>query len=363
MPATPDVLDAFRAWTERAPVYKQADDFAKAQVEEDFANPHILRVFNKARINTIEGFAYSSVPIRVISSRLNLLTPATTRVGSDTPDEQAAELLEQLWEDNELAAELKAMMRKVSQHGDAYILVWPITEQSDDEEPEEDTEEPDDDTEVSEGREARPVAGTVVGVEILVNDANSVLAVYDEESPLRMKYVIKTWVDSSSEATRVNLYYRTHVEKWVCPKSGKTGDREAWTRVPGAEKDIPTPLGKMPWFHLRNDRPYGTPEHEGAYGPQRLVNKLVSAISAVIDYQVGPQRYYMADPTIDDPHVNLTDPDYPDDDDDDPEGFGESPLSSDPGSVWKLYGRGGGGGGGAPPPHPPPPGAPPPPTG
>jgi hypothetical protein len=136
------------------------------------------------------------------------------------------------------------------------------------------------------------------------------------------------------------LYYPSHVEKWVCPKGSQAKNPDSWARVLGAEKDVPTPLGRIPWFHLRNDRPYGTPEHVGAYGPQRLINKIVSSLSAVIDYQVGPQRYYMADPAVDDPHQNLTDPDWPDDDDDDPEeGGGESALSSDPGTVWKLYGK------------------------
>ena len=96
----------------------------------------------------------------------------------------------------------------------------------------------------------------------------------------------------------------------------------------------------LTWFHFRNDVPCGQPEHVGAYGPQTLINKLIWSYAGVIEYQGFPQRYVMVDPKIDDPLYNDLDPDHPEDEDDDPEGEGgTSGLKSDPGSVWRMFGK------------------------
>lgn len=328
MVASPDVLTAYREWADAREGYELAAQFAKAQVDEDFANPRVLQLFRKSKITTIEGFAYSAVPVRVISSRLRVLAPSVTRIGSDEPALEATKALDEICARNELLSELKSMFRHVSRDGDAYLFVWPVVERE--------QAEPDDEDDDPDGP---PPATRVVGVDVLVNEASGVRAIYHDHNHLKIKFVVRTWVEKDTEDVRLTLYYPDHVEKWYCPKGKKVTDPDSWDRHPDAPNDIPTPLGRLPWFHIRNDRPYGVPEHMGAYGPQRLINKLVSSLAAVVDYQVAPQRYYMADPSIDDPHQNLTSPDLPEDEDDDPESGGESPLSADPAAVWKLYGR------------------------
>jgi len=98
-------------------------------------------------------------------------------------------------------------------------------------------------------------------------------------------------------------------------------------------------VDQNPWFHLRNFRPYGRPEHRNAYGPQQLIHKLIEAQAATIDFQTFPQRYLLMDPKADDFLQNLTDPFNSEDDAEDPEDPGNvTQLRGDPAAIWKLFG-------------------------
>jgi hypothetical protein len=158
--------------------------------------------------------------------------------------------------------------------------------------------------------------------------------------------------------------YGGRIERWVTRPGGPVDKPESWQRVHAPEADIDdedidevaadefgdqddpldrddiaSPYG-LTWFHFRNDRPCGHPEHINAYGPQTLINKLIYGHAATIDYQSFPQRYLMVDPKIDDPHLNVIDPDHPEDEDDDPETeTGTSGLRADPAAVWRLFGK------------------------
>lgn len=119
-------------------------------------------------------------------------------------------------------------------------------------------------------------------------------------------------------------------------------DEDAQDERPAARlhpDDIPNPWGRIPWFHFRNDRPEGRPEHANAYGPQGMINKLIFAMAGTIDFNSFPQKYIMVDPTQDDPLMNMLDPDHPDDEDDPENTGGHSGLRNDPGEIWRLFGK------------------------
>jgi len=210
----------------------------------------------------------------------------------------AADALDEIFSRNELISEFKSLFQDVSRDGDAYVFVWPVTEAP--------VSSPGGDDDDDDDGDGEPVpTSKVVGVDVLVNRAGGVRAVYHEHNRLKIRYVVRTWIEDGTDDTRLNLYYPDHVEKWRCGKEAKSDNPESWERDPRQPNDIPTPLGVMPWFHLRNGRPYGVPEHANAYGPQRMISKLVSSLAAVIDFQVGAQRYYLADPAIDAVYIPL----------------------------------------------------------
>ena len=369
----------------------EADAMYSGDVGMVYASQQVRKLLAKQGVDEaeIEDFNYASIPVDTIASRLQIAAvKVAPRVTEDEADgdegaeqgargrrrgksasasdgavKRAERAVKALRRANRLDVWEKALHKNVSLHGDAYLFVWPVT---------------DDD-------------GTVVSVDMRVNTAHNVAFVYDREDPLQVAYVIKSWEtpsdidDETGEGQkpviRVNLYYpgeRTvddegeigqgpgRIERWVTKVASSPGKADSWVRVhdpvlrsdiepqdleevaadefgdpddPYDQDDIRSPYG-LTWFHFRNDVPCGQPEHVNAYGPQKLINKLIWAYAGVIDYQGFPQRYIMVDPKIDDPLLNLVDPDSPEDEEDDPENVGgTSGLRADPNSVWRLFGK------------------------
>jgi hypothetical protein len=87
---------------------------------------------------------------------------------------------------------------------------------------------------------------------------------------------------------------------------------------------------------MRTDFPYGTPDNKDAYVPQIMINKLVISHASTIDFQNFPQRYFLMDPTEDNTMGGSdSDPDFPQDEDNDPESpYNSSRFRADPGEVW-----------------------------
>lgn len=349
------------------PGYVIADQMYDGEVEEVFLSPQLATLLAKSGVNNVEDLNYAKVPVDTIAEKLQIrnITAAAgdesdskdDPVPGEDPDldydakdsqraktgdatrkklaEQAQELIDQIRKRNQMAAEEPELMLKSSKYGEAYLFVWPVVAA------------PDDDPEVYEG--AVPMdpeqQQRVVGVDMFVNSPYICRAFYDVENPLRMTHVLKSWdwfdEDNDTERRRATLYFKDRIERWVVKLGGDSGRREDWEHYvdpedPEAEWPTPNPTGRIPFFHLRNSRTYGKPEHRSAYGPQRLINKLVIAHGSTIDFQSFPQRYYLVDPRADDSMMNLVDADNPEDDDDDPEGDGRSQLRADPAAVWKM---------------------------
>lgn len=319
-----DLITGYKLITERQDRIDLAESMYTGSGEEVFANPRIQRLLNSLNVSGIEGFAYAAVPVDAVAGTLKLLPPVVIDATSGKPHDVGQKALDDLWRRNQLGPELRSLLHRVCLHGDAYLHVWPVY---------------DDDIEPGMEDDEAPAGRAASTVDIIVNGAKTTLAVYDAEAPLSIAYVIRTWVERGT--TRANLHYSDHVEKWRLTDGEADPDKpESWEPVPGAD-DIPTADGEISFHHFRNDRPYGRPEHERAYGPQRVISKLWASLAAVIDYLIAPTRYYLADPKMDDPHQSILSADYPEVDDD-PQDPQESALRSDPNAVWKLYGSGAG---------------------
>lgn len=352
------ILQGLKKLKEQRAVCTRADEMYDGDVGLQFASRKVRRLLTKQGIEEIEDFNYARIPVDSIANRLQIaavkVAPAEENADGQEAEENSAveaaeKLIARLRKENELDAEEKRLHTDVSKHGEAFLFLWPVTDD----------------------------AGKVIDVDMRVNTAHNVAMIYDAEDSLRPDYVIKSWtleVDRKA-VVRANLYYfgdrRTtvggRIERWTT-KPGDTPDSpESWFRlsdVPDVDDDelsdlaedefteeddegdsildvddIPNPWGQV-WFHFRNGRPCGRPEHASAYGPQTLINKLIYGHAATIDFQSFKQRYLLQDPAIDDPMSNMEDPDHPDDEEDDPESeTGTAGLSADPNSVWKLWGR------------------------
>lgn len=354
--ASGDLMGARDAINNAQEQYGKAAAFYDGEVGEVFATLQVKQLLAKAGIAEVENFNYAAVPVDVVADRLQIAaihasagteaTDETTLPGGvetdehrDVVGEKAKELIGQIQKRNQLGAESKGLHRLASQFGDVYLFCWPVTE---------------DDGETDDAADSEPDrvgSGRVVAVDALVNDPRTCRVFYDPQNPLVKSHAAKYWCepdprsDAVDERHRITLYYPDRVEKWCTRVGGRPDNAADWQPFTGdgeVEQDwsLPNPTGVVPFYHFRNDRPYGKPEHLRAYGPQRMVNKLIGAHAVTIDYQSFPQRYALLDPKADQLLSNRIDPDFPEDDDDDPEAPGahSGDLRADPAAVWRIPG-------------------------
>lgn len=358
--AVDDIIHARKVLQANRDIYDEADSYYDGDLGMVWASERVQEILSRqGGIEEIRDFNYAAIPVDRIAARLQISSvvaaPADENEGAEVTGEDAAastanKIIAKLRKINELDAEEKRLHKLASKYGEAYVLVWPGT---------------DDD--------GNPT------VDIRVNSPHNVVMIYDEEDQLKANYVLKSWerdVDGKT-VVRANLYYDDHIERWTTEPGGNPDKKDQWFKLADADDDgnlrfdldedelldvaadeftdpddieageatldlgdMANPWGRVPWFHFRNDRPHGKPEHANAYGPQQLINKLIYALAGTIDYTAFPQRYILMDPSLDDPMQNMTDPNHPDLDDDDVENEGgNSGLDAQAGSVWKLWGK------------------------
>jgi hypothetical protein len=315
MAGTTDLIDAYTELCAARPGYAKAEAYFDGDVDEIFASDKVARMLAKSNLDELDEINFARIPVTAVTDRLHI-TAITT--GDDDADAEISALIKR----NQLDEELPGLHVRACSQGDAYLMVWPDTDDS----------------------------GNVIGVDMLVNSAATVRVIYDEENPLRKKLAIKSWCTGSGkdQTIRADLWYPqagdepARIERWVW--SGKhTKKNDKWEPYTGDGQDavLPNPYGIIPFFHYRTARPYGRPEHYAAYGPQAAINKLVPAHLSTVDFQSLPQRYGLIDPQVDQSGMQGADfdPDNPEDLDGDPESpLNPSQLRNDPGELWMLQG-------------------------
>lgn len=318
MAASQDLLNSFEDLTDARPAYGKAQAYYDGDVDEIYASDAVARLLAKSNLDEIDELNFARIPVRAVLNRLHITSIAT---GDDEADEAIADLVTV----NQLDMELPGLLEKACSLGDAYLMVWPNLDADD----------------------------TVTSVGMTVHSPTTVRVIYDEEHPLQIRLGIKSWCVGTGEheVVRADLYYPpqpdaddvvlSRVERYVWAKGKKTQGRKGWQ--PYTEDGQPAVITHdygFPFHHFRTARPYGRPEHYGAYGAQTLINKLVVSHAAVIDYESLPQKYGLIDPAVDQPGQQADfDPDYPEDTNATPEeADNPSQLSSDPGEFWQLQG-------------------------
>lgn len=318
-----DLETALDAMGEAAPDYLLAEEYYEDRRPEVFASTRMRRAMGRTSTSFHMGFARKCVD--AVTERLEI-----SSVTSTNPDAKAK--IDDLIKDNKLNRSFKNWFRRAGEYGDAYVIAWPS--------PGGDT---DDDG--------------IRNVDVFYNSPHCCRVFYDPENPTRKAFAIKRWVLTATKQVRVNLYYPDRLEKYISkigvlhPKASDLqrfydDDNELDPDNPaaGPQWPVPNPFGEVPVFHLRNDEPYGVPEHKGFYGTQDALRKLVLAHMAGVDYNAFPQRYALADAETDASELAA--------DDEDMNEFAladtggtrnvggdpQSQLSADPASVWLMKG-------------------------
>jgi hypothetical protein len=310
-----DLMLGLRELEKSRPDYLQAESYYEGKAPEVFASIRLRRAL--AKTGTSFKFNFARIPVDAVVDRLELNAITST-------DKQANLALQELWDDNQLDLEAPNVHRRAEEFGDAYLIIWPS---------------PDDDGDGD------------IDVDIFYNSPMTTRIIYDPENPRRKLFAIKCW--GEDDFLRVNLYYRNRIEKWITREPKLKGNKESdWIEYLDEDDPVwpmPNPYNCLPVFHFRTDRPYGTPEHKQAYGPQDVINKLVITHCSTIDYQGFPQRYLLADGDTDSDEIaeDLPFP-FPADGDNPQDPAGDWPrtatarqpekasLGADPADVWWL---------------------------
>jgi hypothetical protein len=300
------------------PGYRTAQQYYDGNVPEVFASARLRRALEDTGVDFRLNFA--KTPVSAVLDRLEIA--AITGA-----DDDHTKLIAKVWDDNVMDLEAPDIHCHACTLGDAYLIVLPVEDDN----------------------------GQVVGVEMHYNSPQTVRAIYSQENPREVDYVIKQWCEERTlgKVQRAELYYADRTERWAT-KPGSDGKQKGdwghWLADPDEEGAVQDPdswiieheWGRPPVFHFRTDRPYGRPVHIDAYGPQNAINKLSITHMGTVDYQGFPQRYALTDAATTDTS-DLEPGDFedfpPDDASSGPTDTGDdSSLKAGPGEVWMLRG-------------------------
>jgi hypothetical protein len=310
-----DLMLGIEELGEARPEYDRAESYYDGKVAEVFTSTRIRRALAAHGIDFDLNFAKTAV--NAVTDRLEIAAVTS-------PDDDTNTLISQIWQDNQLDLEMPDLFRRAGEYGDAYLFVLPVEDEK----------------------------GDVVRVDMFYNSPQTVRVIYSPDNPRVKLFTIKKWCDGPYH--RVELYYDDRIERWTTGKNSR-GDKPAdwmhWLADPEddgpADPDswfISHDWGEQPVFHFRTDRPYGTPEHYGAYGPQNAITKLQATHMGTVDYQGFPQRYALTETATTDTSDlepgDFADDDFPEDD----RGVGprdsgdDSTLKAGPGELMLLRG-------------------------
>ncbi|MGW5175895.1 phage portal protein [Streptomyces sp. NPDC004082] len=305
-----DLMHGLNELQAARPEYDLAQTYYDGKVPEVFVNARLRRALQANHVDFDLNFA--KTPVNAVTNRLKIASVTS-------PDEATNTLISKIWQDNQLNLEMKNLFRRAGEYGDAYLMVLPVEDDK----------------------------GDVVRVEMFYNSPQTVRVIYAEDNPRRKAFTIKKWCDGPY--LRAELYYDGRHERWTTGKDSGGEQARDWNPWPADPEDpeswvIEHDWNEQPVFHFRTDRPYGTPEHFGAYGPQNAITKLQSTHMGTVDYQGAPQRYALTETSTTDTSDlepgDFDDGDWPADE----AGLGpsdsgaDSSLKAGPGEMWLLRG-------------------------
>jgi hypothetical protein len=323
--ALDDLMKGSAELKRAAPDYGMASQYYEGNRPEWFASVRYRLAL--ARTGTTYKMNFAKTPVDALVDRLEIN-------GITATDRATTAVLQKVLDDNQFDLEAGEVHLRCCEFGDAYVIVWPNDDIGNDEADDDEVARANDTEEGSEDSKS--------DIDIYYNDPRTVRVFYDEENPREKKYGIKRW--QSGSRIRINLFYKDHIEKWVTRNAEARGNNaEDWEHFDDGTGTWPTenPTGRIPIFHFRTSRPYGTAQHIGAYGPQDAITKIVITHMTTMDYHGFPQRYALLGGALDEGDDDLEDFGFDDSDDDD------SPSSSagsanratvhaEPGHLWML---------------------------
>ena len=252
-----------------------------------YAGAHRLMI-SRPRLRTIFGQLFNDFRLNLCSAVVDALADrlqVASFSGPESGSSDDAELAGQLWRANAMRRQQAEVHRTAIACGDAYVIVW---------------------TDPAGNPRLYPQKSYEIAVE------------YDPADPSRRARAAKVWptLDPNSpdptrpnRLWRLNVYRPDRIEKWAAVGSTVPETETAAERVgsipgashfkPYAEEDgvwpLLNPYGVVPVFHFGNNAnalgSFGVPELRDAVPVQDWINYSVFSMLVGQEYQGFPQRY------------------------------------------------------------------------
>jgi hypothetical protein len=237
-------------------------DGTKAEV---FANAAISKALNdEARAHPLN---LSHIPVDAVIDKVNLTAIAAA-------EESANKRLAEVLDANDVEDEADDWARKAGYFGDYYVII--------------------DITEVDEATDA------ATNIEVLGASPLSTVMVYKGKDGRTPLFAVRKWTEGKTPHASVHYHDLDclligtegsdgYDAKGFSPDLDDDGDEDSYR--------VPHPGNRILVVHYAVDgKPYGTPLHRKAWGPQDAITKISATNLATVDAQGFPTRYALLDP-------------------------------------------------------------------
>jgi hypothetical protein len=297
MATAPDDLDdvlehldrGLRILKERQPFYADGKSYYDGDRAEVFANVAIAAALNaEAKAHPVN---LAHIPVDAVIDKVNLTAITAKETAANTALAAALEA-------NDVEDEADDWQRKAGYFGDYYVIIDPLDEDD---------------------------AGRATKVDIVGASPLSTVMVYKGKDGRTPLFAVRRWLEGKTPHASVHY---DDIDVLLVGVDGSDGF-ESKGYTPDLDDDddpdsyrIPHAGGRILVVHYAVDgKPYGTPLHRKAWGPQDAITKISATNLATVDAQGFPTRYALLDPKAE------LDDDIDDDFGDD--GLPTTPASSD----------------------------------
>ena len=253
---------------DRAPRYADGKAYYDGTRAEVFANAAISKALNdEARAHPLN---LAHIPVDAVIDKVNL-------TGITAQETAANTRLAAVLDANDVEDEADDWARKAGYFGDYYVVI--------------------DITEVDEATDA------ATSIDVLGASPLSTVMVYKGKDGRTPLFAVRRWLEGKTPHASVHYH---DIDCLLIGTEGSDGF-EAKGYTPDLDDDgdedsyrVPHPGNRILVVHYAVDgKPYGTPLHRKAWGPQDAITKISATNLATVDAQGFPTRYALLDPAAD----------------------------------------------------------------
>lgn len=248
--------------------YREREALYLGTRSEISSSPVVAKLLQKSADNHPLSLAH--IPVDSLLDKVEL-------TGITTEDKAAQQWLADIYDINDLEDEADDWHRKAGYFGDYYAIIDPVDEDA-------------------QGRAVTPP-------KVTGSSPYTTVVVYSRKDGRTSLYGVKRW--QVGKRWFANVYYDDcTVSLATADRAGDKGAEDATLYQPLLDEDgtegserVTHSGGRVLMHHFAIDgRPYGTPVHIKAFGPQDAITKLSATNLATVDAQGFPERWALLDP-------------------------------------------------------------------